>query len=219
MEIKRQPHPTAGSNALEAPPGDRRQRKKARTRRDLVEAAARLIGERGFEGTTIEDITDAADVSPRTFFRYFASKEEVLFSEHPQNVDDLQKQLASCPEGEPLLVSVQEAMLTLADRFQENKEFHLMRIRLTRESQAVAACGLRIQQDWVRIISRALAERLGVDVRGDLRPTLIAGTANAAIRSALTLWAANGGREDLRTLTAEAFRLLQSRFGLKDSSA
>jgi len=206
----------ADSTSPDGTGADRRQRKKARTRRELVEAAVRLIGERGFEGTTIEDITDAADVSPRTFFRYFASKEEVLFSEHPQNVDDLRKQLASCPDGEPLLVSVQKAMLTLADRFQANRDFHLMRIRLTRESQAVAACGLRIQQDWVRIISRSLAQRLGVDVRRDLRPTLIAGTANAAIRSALTRWEASGGREDLRELTSRAFRLLQSDFGIEE---
>ncbi len=198
-------------------PADRRQRKKARTRRDLVETAVRLFDERGFEGTTIEDITNGADVSVRTFFRYFASKEETLFSEHQRSVDDLRNRLADCPEGEPLLVTVREAMLTIAGRIEENKEFHLLRFRLNSESQSVAAYALHVQQDWVRIIARALADRLQVNVRTDLRPTLIAGAANVAIRSALTRWAAGQASEDLRELTVEAFCLLESGFGLDES--
>jgi AcrR family transcriptional regulator len=197
------------------PPG-RWERKKARTRRDLLEAAVRLFDERGFEGTTIENITDAADVSPRTFFRYFATKEEILFSEHQLSVDDLRNRLAECPDGEPLLVSVREAMLTIAGRIEENKDFHLLRIRLNAESPTVAAYALRVQQDWVRIIARALAERLGVNVYTDLRPMLIAGAANVAIRSALTRWAAGQGKQSLRELTSEAFRLLESGFGLEE---
>jgi AcrR family transcriptional regulator len=193
---------------------DRRQRKKARTHRDLVEAAVRLFDERGFDGTTIEDITDAADVSPRTFFRYFSSKEEILFSEHQRSVDDLRNRLADCPEGEPLLVTVREAMLTIAGRIEENRDFHLLRMRLNAESPTVGAYALRVQQDWVRTIAKALATRLGVNVYTDLRPTLIAGAANVAIRSALTRWGAGRGREDLRALTSEAFRLLESGFGL-----
>jgi AcrR family transcriptional regulator len=198
-------------------PPDRRERKKARTRRDLVEAAVRLFDERGFEGTTIEDITNAADVSPRTFFRYFASKEEILFSEHQRSVDDLRNRLAECPDGEPLLVTVREAMLTIAGRIEENKDFHLLRIRLNAESPTVVAHALRVQQDWVRIIAKALAARLGANVHTDLRPTLIAGAANIAIRSALTRWGAGQGKEDLRELTSKAFRLLESGFGLGES--
>jgi AcrR family transcriptional regulator len=205
------------SKPAEDLPPDRRERKKARTRRDLVEAAVRLFDERGFEGTTIEDITNAADVSPRTFFRYFASKEEILFSEHQRSVDDLRNRLAECPDGEPLLVTVREAMLTIAGRIEENKDFHLLRIRLNAESPTVVAYALRVQQDWVRIIAKALAARLGVNVHTDLRPTLIAGAANVAMRSALTRWGASRGREDLRELTSEAFRLLQSGFGLDES--
>ena len=198
---------------------DRRQRKKARTRRDLVEAAVQLFDERGFEGTTIEEITNAADVSPRTFFRYFTSKEEILYSEHERSVDDLRIRLAECPEGEPLLVTVCEAMLTIAGRIEEDREFHLLRTRLNAESPTVAAYGLHVQQDWVRIIAKVLAARLGVNVYTDLRPTLIAGAANVAIRSALTSWAAGEGKADLRALTSEAFRLLESGFGLDDFGA
>jgi AcrR family transcriptional regulator len=200
-------------------PLDRRERKKARTRRELVEAAIALFEERGFEGATIEDITNAADVSPRTFFRYFASKEEILFTEHQLSVDDLRNRLAESPEGEPLLVTVREAMLTIAGRIEENKDFHLLRIRLNAESPTVSAYALRVQQDWVRIIARALAKRLGVNVYTDLRPTLIAGAANIAIRSAMTRWGAGQGRESLRELTSEAFRLLESGFGLDEQEA
>jgi AcrR family transcriptional regulator len=205
------------SKPPENPPPDRRQRKKARTRRDLVEAAVTLFDERGFEGTTIEDITNAADVSPRTFFRYFGSKEEILFADHQQSVDDLRNRLDECPEGEPLLVTVREAMLTIAGRIEAKRDFHMLRIRLNAESPSIVAFALRVQQDWVRIIAKALAARLGVNVRTDLRPMLIAGAANVAMRSALTRWAAGQGQESLRDLTSEAFQLLESGFGLEQS--
>jgi AcrR family transcriptional regulator len=196
---------------------DRRQRKKARTRRDLVEAAVRLFDERGFEGTTIEDITNAADVSPRTFFRYFGSKEEILFADHQRSVEDLRRRLDERPQGEPLMVTVREAMLGIAGRIEEERDFQLMRIRLNAESPSVFAFALSVQQDWVRIIARALAARLRVNVHTDLRPTLIAGAAHVAMRSALTRWAAGQGEESLRELTSEAFRLLESGFGLEQS--
>ena len=64
------------------------------------------------------------------------------------------------------------------------------------------------------VIARALGERLGVDPHADLRPTLIAGAANAAIRSALVVWEASHGRASLQGLVLEAFELLESGFGL-----
>src|SRR5215207_4917559 len=77
-----------------------RERRKLQTREDIVNAALDLIEQKGYEATTVEDIASAADVSPRTFFRYFDSKlDVVLASKHHEDVD-LGEVLATRPAHE-----------------------------------------------------------------------------------------------------------------------
>jgi AcrR family transcriptional regulator len=85
---------------IEGPSEGLRERKKVRTRDAIRDAAHDLFVARGFAGTTVNDISEAADVSPRTFFRYFASKEEVLFSRFDETLDLLGEFLDSRPPGE-----------------------------------------------------------------------------------------------------------------------
>ncbi len=72
----------------------RRERKKLATRRSLRRAALDLVAERGFAHVTIEDIAEAADVSPRTFFNYFPSKEAALFGTDPERIPVLRERTA-----------------------------------------------------------------------------------------------------------------------------
>src|SRR6266481_5845883 len=89
-----------------------RERKKQRTRETIARAAHELFAERGYYVTTLPDIAEAADVSTRTIFAYFPSKEDILFSDFPVMREALARALAERPEGEEALDTVREFILS-----------------------------------------------------------------------------------------------------------
>src|SRR6266513_4553141 len=90
-----------------------RERKKQRTRETIARAAHELFAERGYHATTLPDIAEAADVSTRTIFAYFPSKEDILFSDFVLMKQALAQALADRPEGQEALVTVREFILSL----------------------------------------------------------------------------------------------------------
>src|SRR5256885_16781929 len=80
-----------------------RERKKQRTRETIARAAHELFAERGYHATTLPDIAEAADVSTRTIFAYFPSKEDIIFSDFALMKDALGQALAKRPEGQDAL--------------------------------------------------------------------------------------------------------------------
>ena len=76
-----------------------RERKKQQTRDTIARAALRLFAERGYDDTTLAEIADAAQVSPRTIFAYFESKEDILFCDAPDTLGKLRRTLAERPPG------------------------------------------------------------------------------------------------------------------------
>lgn len=79
-----------------------RERKKQRTRQALVRAALRLFQDKGYEETTIAQIAAEADVSTRTFFSYFASKEDVVLHDGPERMDEVLALIRGRRPGEPV---------------------------------------------------------------------------------------------------------------------
>jgi AcrR family transcriptional regulator len=121
-----------------------RERKKLRTRRSIAAAALRLFAERGYEETTIADIADAAEVSPRTFFSYFPSKEDVVFSEIDDRLADVRERLDRRPPGEtPLDTMRRIALDTVEALAAEDGQFAAVRIRLMLERPALQARALQ----------------------------------------------------------------------------
>lgn len=103
---------TASKPDRDEPNEGRRERKRRQTRGRIEHAAMTLFLDRGFDQTTIEDITEAADVSKRSFFDYFPSKEEVVFAWQDSFADDLVAAIAARPANEPLVTVVEEAVST-----------------------------------------------------------------------------------------------------------
>jgi AcrR family transcriptional regulator len=200
------PH-TEGAAAGRERPGLRERRKKL-TAAELETAAFRLFGERGFDSVTVDDIAAEADVSRRTFFRYFASKEDVLLADHLVQLARLREAMAARPGDEPVLTALRNAVLSLTSDFEERKEAIILRGRIMRDTPSLQARSLVHQKAWEDAIQQMVAERLGVDPVADLRPGVVAATALAAMRVAFTNWLTAGAKGDVIALTAEALDLL-----------
>lgn len=190
-----------------------RERRKALTAAELEAAAYRLFGERGFDNVTVDDIAAEADVSRRTFFRYFASKEDVLLADHFVQLARLREAMASRPEEEPIVTALRNSVLSLTSDFEQRKEKVVIRARLMRDTPSLQARSLVHQQLWEHAMQEMVADRLGVDPIKDLRPGVVAAAALAAMRVAFTIWLAAGCEGDVIALTTEALDLLDGGLG------
>ncbi|MCE7884331.1 MAG: TetR family transcriptional regulator [Actinobacteria bacterium ATB1] len=155
-----------------------RERKKERIREAIEMAALDLFEQRGFDGTTLEDVAAAADIAPRTFFHYFPSKEDVVLSDYGRRLGRIAEVLADAPAGDPPVRALRAAFSEVARDYEDNRVILLRRFRIMMGSPSV--------------------------------PRLIAGAALAAMRTALRLWVADGGRTSLPELVYRAFDTFES---------
>jgi len=184
----------------------RRERKKRELREALESNALRLFQRKGYDATTIQDITDAVDVSVRTFFRYFDSKEAVLFGDWRKYTESSYHLIMSRPPEEPPLVALFEAAKELVKLDRENEDRLKLIQKLVSKSRKIGDYERNvIYPEFERSVARALAERMGVDVRKDPRPVLAAAMAAAAWTTARKLWMASGGKLSMTELLEMAF--------------
>jgi AcrR family transcriptional regulator len=139
-----------------------RERKKLATRIAIRDAAMALFAERGFAGTTMDQIADAADVSRATVFTYFPTKEDIVFGDGPQAVAALGATLAEAAGGEGTLEAVRAWLRELTGWMEPALAEQL---RLAREVPAVAAARMRVHRDIQRVAADGLEAELGPDRR------------------------------------------------------
>jgi AcrR family transcriptional regulator len=193
--------------AAPAEPG-LRERKKRATRRALQRAALRLVAERGLDEVTVEEIAAEADVSPRTFFNYFATKEDALSAVDPDAVAENCAALAERPAQEPPLQALRAVFLMRAEQTAADTEFWRYRAVVATAYPELFSRVLGASVASDHQIASVLAERMGVDARTDARPLVLAGATSVARRTAMQLWLAGGQRRALVDVLADCFDAL-----------
>ena len=184
------------------------ERNKSRTRRELAEAASRLFMERGYSSTTVQDIVDAVDVSPRTFFRYFPCKEDVVTAIASLSMDDCLDHLAEHDPSEPL-GDVLRALMTasLSRVYMDPASSRAFQIML-RDTPALRGRWLEEQRRSRDRLAEALRPWFTAGSH-PLAPNLAAGAALLAVEEVMAHWADDTGYPDLMVLLDEAFELLR----------
>ena len=148
-----------------------RARRVAKTRRAIVDAARDLFEEHGYDGTTIDQIADRADIAPRTFFRYFPSKEALVFAEMSDLRTDLFAGLDERPRSEHPLESLVHALADYCLRIEENYDRLAWGFRISHAHDGLKQYEMTVLKvETAERVRSFVADRLGVDPDVDPRP-------------------------------------------------
>jgi len=184
------------------------ERKRQAVRSYLSEVALRLLTDRDFESVTVDEIAAAAGLSRRSFFRYFASKEDVVFQFLDQMAERLRDAIVAWPPGESPLAAVHAALRPRVAAYVADADRTLALVRLLQRSPALRARELESRQRLHELVAEAIARRLGLDHHADLRPRLLAGIALVPFDVAITRWVEGRPGEDVHAILDEAIEAL-----------
>jgi len=195
------------------PAGSRRDRKRAETRERLFEAALELMVEHGYDGVTVEMVTERADVAKGTFFNYFSGKEAMfvaLCENQMRTLTEWAERSAREPGGRSWWDRVMGLLMVAAEQDGKSR-------KLARSLIALGLTNDSVRDAWHRLRDMALeqfatqvrvAQRDG-DVRSDVAPVVVARHLAAGYVACLYEWAASEGERSLQDLLMERLRLLR----------
>lgn len=191
-----------------------REQKKRQTRSALLSEASLLFARKGYEATTIEEICDAAGVSKRTFFRYFPSKEDLVFPNHEERLTRFLEFLRQAPSDMPAFDTLRLATAVFAQQYNDNRAHFIAQQRLIETSSALMAREHQIDVEWERVMAEWFARKLGRDHEPNvpLSAKVIAGAAIGVIRATMRHWTERGGEDDLAELGMNAIEKLERGF-------
>ena len=173
-----------------------RERKKQRTREALLRVAIELFTTRGYEQTTVDDIADAVGVSQRTFFRYFAGKEDAAFAVHRIAEARFIQAVRERPPHEAPLEALRQAVLEGWHHINEAvesvvpPELQMRMYHVIESTPVLLAAHMRRSADTEEAVARLIAEREGVDVDADLRPRVVVALFSGLMRLTERRWGA-----------------------------
>ena len=191
--------------------GGLRERRKALTRQEITEAAVNLFERQGFDATTVEEIAAAADVSPRTFFRYFESKVEILLPQEHGDDDEpgVEELVAARPADESPIEALHQVFRHKLGDVVEHGDLAVRQYRLLMATPELRSLALEHIHDHTDEFAQMFANRLGVPADA-LEPQLMAAAVTGAMWTVMDHWVAEGAdAKRLLPIADEAFDLLK----------
>ena len=176
---------------------------------ELERIALALFAERGFDATTVDDVAAAAGISRRTFFRYFASKNDVMWGDFDALLRGMDDWLAAAPADAPLLPTLAAAVVRFNSLAPDAVAAHRARMALILHVPALQAHSTLRYADWRGVVARFASRQLGV-AESHRSAQLVGHVALAAAVSAYEQWLAFEDADLEHELTA-AFASLQLR--------
>ncbi|WBB80725.1 TetR family transcriptional regulator [Micromonospora sp. WMMD882] len=185
----------------------RRDRRKRQTRAALSMTALKMVAERGIDHVTVDEISEAAGVSPRTFFNYFTGKDQAIIGDQVVDGSRLVARLAAVPPRTPALAALHAALAEVLDDMQAHRELWFLRMRVVEGNPTLLPRLVSAGVENERVIAEALAARLGLPADHP-HPALVSAVAGTALRVCMGQWARSGGERALTDLVDEAFAAL-----------
>lgn len=181
------------------------------TRAELETVARELFVRRGFDATTVDDIAAAAGIGRRTFFRYYASKNDVVWGEFDAGLADLRRRLSATGPDEPLLEALRGAVLAFNRLDDDGVAGHRDRMALILRVPALQAHSTLKYAAWRAVVAEFAGARLALPAE-ELLPQLVAHSCLGAALTAYEQWLQRPG-SDLPDLLDRALRALDGAWG------
>lgn len=190
-----------------------RERKKRATREALADAALRMAAEHGLDQVTVEAVTAAVGVSVRTFFNYFAHLDDAILVPDPDSAGRTRAAVLAAPADLGALAALRRVLGEELAHIEEAPERWELQCTVLDSTPALFPRFLAARGADEEALIVAVAERLGLDAKSDLRPRLLVHAAVATVRAAVEVWTATGRTRSFLTIYDEAFDELSAGLG------
>lgn len=189
-----------------------RERKKRETRQRLRAAALQLVAERGLDHVTVDDIADAADVSTRTFFNYYSSKEEAVVGSEPEWLTHVAEVLAARPADEEPLFCLEAVFAEVAALLAQDRDVHVLRRKVVAENPSLASRRTTAFDELEQVLVDGVRDRMPETSTVDAEAALVVACAVAAMKVSVDAWVDSDGAADLTALLRHAISRLAAGF-------
>ena len=186
-----------------------RDRKKEKTRQALIDASLKLFLKNGYDNTTVDDIAEHVEVSRRTFFRYFQSKEAVVFTRHERRIKLFRQLLEKHFCSEKPLDGVRAALMEFAEDYAQNAEALRAEWAIVTASPILIAKDVELDFEFESAIADTLMDRRCIQPYEELDARIIAGALFGVIRAAMQAWYSGDCKQDLFEIGRKALDIFK----------